>query len=141
MAVIVGETEIDLDEAVSILAGKALHGAGEALLAKIPEIAEALITSMGDVGSDTRRGVAVLRARIGGLKESRPALGVWRRGLRGLPPGQEPVQVLFVWLSPGRAGTLDIPNWARQALSDEKAVYRLKIASDEKQALSAIGHA
>lgn len=141
LAVVVGDSEIGLNEAVRLLAGKALHGAGEELLAKIPSITETLLVSLGDGGSDMRRGVAVLKARIPQLREARPALGVWRRGLKDLPPGQEPLQVLFVWLTPGRVGTLDIPNWARQGLSDDKGVYRLKNAVSAKEAMAALGMA
>lgn len=137
-AVVVSDDAPDLTEALRVLVLKALHGAGT-VVAKAPAIAEDLVARLAASGPSARQGVVVLVAPVAELREARPALGVWRHCLRGAPPGHEPLQVIFVWLVPRLTKGSVLPSWARRALEDEKAVYRLKSATTVQEALLAVG--
>lgn len=138
LAVVVGADSPDAADAVRVLVVKALHGAGE-IVAKAPEIADELLARFAADGPGARQGVAVMIAPVAGLLEARPALGVWRHRLSAVPPGIDPIQVVFVLLTPRRKGTPVLPSWARRALEDGKVVYRLKSATTEQEALLALG--
>lgn len=138
LAVVVGDDSPDLAEALRALVLKALHGAG-AVVAKAPAIAADLAARLAASGPSARQGVVVLLSPVAVLREARPALGVWRHCLRGVPPGHEPLQVVFIWLVPRLTKGSVLPSWARRALEDEKAVYRLKSATTVREALLAVG--
>lgn len=138
LAVIVGDDSPDASDALCALVVKALHGAGE-IVAKAPEIAKDLIARLDASAPGAHQGVAVLIAPVAGLHEARPALGVWRHRLRGVPPGHDPLQVIFVHLTPRQKGNAVLPSWARRALEDGKVVYRLKSATTGPEALAAMG--
>ncbi|HAZ08346.1 MAG TPA: hypothetical protein DCZ01_07480 [Elusimicrobia bacterium] len=138
LSVVVGHDSPDALDALRILVVKALHGAGE-IVAKAPAISDDLAARLAASGPGARQGVSVLIAPVSGLREGRPALGVWRHCLRGAPPGHEPLQVIFVYLTPLRTGNTVLPSWARRALEDGKVVYRLKNATSVRDALFAMG--
>jgi hypothetical protein len=138
LAVVVGEDSPDAADALRLLAVKALHGAGE-VAAMAPAVADALAARLAASAPGARQGVAVLSVPVAGLREVRPALGVWRHCLKGVPPGHEPLQVIFVWLTPPRTSGVSLPSWARRALDDGKVVYRLKSAATVREALLAMG--
>ena len=138
LAVVVGDDSPDASDALRALVVKALHGAGE-IVVKAPEIADDLAARLAAGEPGARQGVAVLIAPVAGLREARPALGVWRHCLRGVPLGHEPLQVVFIWLTPRRTANPVLPSWARRALDDGKVVYHLKSAATVQEALVAMG--
>ncbi|PIR15349.1 MAG: hypothetical protein COV48_14870 [Elusimicrobia bacterium CG11_big_fil_rev_8_21_14_0_20_64_6] len=138
LAVVVADDSPDASDAMRLLAVKALHGAGEVAV-KAPKVAVALASRLAASPPGARQGVAVLAVPVAGLRETRPALGVWRHCLKGVPPGHEPLQVIFVWLTPPRTSGASLPSWARRALDDGKVVYRLKSAATVHEALLAMG--
>jgi hypothetical protein len=138
LAVVVGDDSPDAAGALRALAVKALHGAGE-VAAKSHEVAEELAARLAASAPGARQGVVVLTVPVVGLSEARPALGVWRHCLKGVPPGHEPLQVIFLWLTPIRTSGSSLPSWARRALEDGKIIYRLKNAATVQEVLLVMG--